>query len=235
MNLRKLVIFVIMFLIWVSPIIANEYYADIDIYLKEDGSVKIEGLTNHPTLLTNNTFAHDYTSKNGKYWLLNITKKEQFSELLFRVHMPKDSKINYLKTRHLSRIEYDKSITIIGTGKNENFIILVQYSIEKQITSQSKLIYLLIFLTLILITSFLYYKKSSKNKQTQINVDLLTPRQREIVLILQKHKGMLTQSKLEKLTGFPKSSLSRNIDSLARREIIKKEQQGMSNIVILIK
>ena len=66
-----------------------------------------------------------------------------------------------------------------------------------------------------------------------MNLNTLTPRQQEIVKILQKNKGQLAQSKLEKISKLPKSSLSRNIESLKRKNILEKTPNGMSNTLIL--
>lgn len=61
--------------------------------------------------------------------------------------------------------------------------------------------------------------------------ELLPDRQRKIVELLEKYNRPVTQKLLEKEMGIPKSSLSRNIDSLAIRGIIKKENKGMTNVL----
>ncbi|MBU2442886.1 MAG: winged helix-turn-helix transcriptional regulator, partial [Nanoarchaeota archaeon] len=56
---------------------------------------------------------------------------------------------------------------------------------------------------------------------------------REIMRIIEKNKKPITQAALEKILKIPKSSLSRNIDSLVRKDIITKEGKGMSNVLFL--
>lgn len=62
----------------------------------------------------------------------------------------------------------------------------------------------------------------------------LSDRQKELITLIKHSKtGSITQAELERITGFPKSSLSRNVDSLVRKELIEKKQTGMSNTLCL--
>jgi uncharacterized membrane protein len=54
-----------------------------------------------------------------------------------------------------------------------------------------------------------------------------------IVETIQKNKGSITQAKLEKSLEIPKSSLSRNIESLVRKNILVKESKGMTNLIMI--
>ena len=65
------------------------------------------------------------------------------------------------------------------------------------------------------------------------NKDMLPERQRQIVEIIERNKGPVPQKRLETEIGIPKSSMSRNIDSLTRKGIIRKEGKGMSNVICL--
>ena len=72
-------------------IIAFEYYADVTINITEAGFVTIEGNTNYPKLLIQDT--QNYTSKTQSEWFLNISFDEIFSEYFFKVLLPKSSSI----------------------------------------------------------------------------------------------------------------------------------------------
>ena len=64
--------------------------------------------------------------------------------------------------------------------------------------------------------------------------DSLPDRQKKIITLIKDSKsGSITQAELEKITGYPKSSLSRNVDSLVRKNLIEKKQTGMSNTLCL--
>ncbi|PLW79667.1 hypothetical protein C0585_06760 [Candidatus Woesearchaeota archaeon] len=207
------------------------YYADIDIFLEDDGNVIIEGISNYPNLLTEQPNPN-YTSKKGKYWLFNMTMDETFDEFIYRLHMPKDLDINYLKTRHLSRIDQDDSITVIGTGRDESLVILVQYSINRLENNNYLIsIFLSIIILILLAAYFFFFHKKKKTKR--IDPAFLTERQKIIYDILKKSKKPLTQKYIEEKTNLPKSSVSRNIESMVRKDIISKEKVGMSNRLTL--
>jgi uncharacterized membrane protein len=60
----------------------------------------------------------------------------------------------------------------------------------------------------------------------------LTERQKEIVNLVSKNKR-ITQKGLQDKLNMPKSSLSRNVESLVKKRILKKEQKGMSNLITI--
>jgi uncharacterized membrane protein len=63
------------------------------------------------------------------------------------------------------------------------------------------------------------------------NPETLTERQNQILEILKKAGGHTTQAKLQAETKIPKASLSRNIESLVRKKIVKKERKGMTMVI----
>jgi len=99
--LKKALILILLFL----PIVyAQDYYADIEINVDDAGFVTINGQTNHPNLLIENSPI--YTSKKQDYWLLNITLNEEFSEYVYSVDLPTSASINYIKSSGFFRIEH---------------------------------------------------------------------------------------------------------------------------------
>ncbi len=83
-------------------------------------------------------------------------------------------------------------------------------------------------------SSFSSSPQSSSSLRLDAVFDQLPERQKMIItLIRESPSGFVTQAKLEKETGFPKSSLSRNVDSLVRKGFIQKEQTGMTNTLSL--
>jgi uncharacterized membrane protein len=224
---------------------AQPYYADISITVDSSGFVSIQGLTNYPNLSTFET--QEYTSKQQSYWLLNITKKELFSEYVFDLKLPQDSSINYIKSSGSIRIEENQgNLQVKGFGENESLSIIIQYQIKKQNESfiQGHFLYLfliplIIFISLIIV--FLLYKEK-KNKTTPQNTDFhyanitgLNHRQKQIVYLLHEKKIPLTQTDIQKELQIPKASVSRNLLGLERKGLIEKEHIGISNLIRLKK
>lgn len=217
-------------IILILPIVhSQDYYADVKIDVTSDGFVTIKGETNHPLLKIEKS--PEYTQKKGKYWLLNITIDDIFSDYIYELNLPDNAVINYIKTPSLSRIGYEDGISVIGTGKDKKFFIITQYYMTFNKKNKSILLYVLIILLIGIIVYYFYKKKKKK----PYNPDILTERQKQIMKIIEKSKKPVTQAMIEKKTKLPKSSLSRNIESLVRKGILKKESKGMSNVLFLKK
>lgn len=222
--------FLFVFFALLSSQIMAATYADVDIKISSDGNVEIEGLTNYDPFI--NFEDSDFLSYDGKYWVLNITSKEVFSDAIYKITLPEDVVVNYLRVTDLLTIDNKNSrMTILGTANNQKLNIIVQYRLE------SKGVSFWFFVILIAVGSGLlvwsYMMKSEKHKSYTYKG--LTPRQKQIFEIISKRPQGITQSEIESITKLPKSSLSRNIESLVRKELIHKEQSGMSNKLFLVK
>jgi uncharacterized membrane protein len=241
----------LVFLLMVSyfpNVTAEEYYADLTIEVDASGFVTIEGISNHPDLLIQDT--EQYTSKKQSYWLLNITKNETFSDFIYVVTLPSGSSINYLKSSGSVRIkEEEGNLLVKGFGQNTTFSVIVQYQIEKP--SSEGLIFgldqsLVIILILIVCGAFvLFYfyirSRTGREEVTPISgsdeayLKGLTTRQKKIINLLKDTKRPLTQSDIQKELAMPKAAVSRNIASLELKGLIEKEKVGMSNFIRLKK
>jgi uncharacterized membrane protein len=223
---------------------AIDYYADIVIDVASDGTAEISGTTNHPALIEGKT--SNLTSKKGEYWTLQLSPSETFSDYIFKVILPENADINYVKAPSQVRIsEEGKRLVIIGTGSDQKLSILMQYSFgapEKNLLNELLLWFgpALGIIVLGLALLMLGNRKASQSNQQpdakpSYNPDTLTDRQSQILEIIKSGKGIVTQAMVEKAINIPKSSISRNIDSLARKGIISKDRRGMSNILTLKK
>ncbi len=229
-----------MFTLMSSLVIAQSHYADVEIFVSEAGLVTIQGDTNIENLIVYQS--PELTSKKGAYWLLNVTTDTSVASAYYKINLPKGSSITYMKIPTFSRIETTSSgLTIIGIAEEKVFDIIVQYEIKKEGSSSSPPGWFIALTGLVLVALFAAIRfrlkkiKNKRSKSKAYNPKTLTERQLQIVKILEKNNGSTTQAALEKETGLPKSSLSRNVDSLVRREIVTKEQSGMSNVVSLKK
>ena len=244
------VLIVLLFLVLSNSSVSSEnYYADIQITVDESGFVDIEGISDYPDLLVENSQL--YTYKKQSYWLLNITKEDVFTDYIYVLTLPEGAKINYIKTSGFNGIEEESGKLIIsGTGQNESLSIVVQYQINVNSSEQSFFdqIILLILGAFSIVLAFLlvYYIFQNKQKRSvgsEINIDDykgyslkgLTERQKDIVQFLIKVKRPLTQVEIQKELDMPKAAVSRNVHSLEIKGLIEIEKVGMSNLVRLKK
>lgn len=231
--MRGIFLGLIMFILLSNSVSGINYYADIQIDVSKDGTVTFDGATNHPLLQGT---SQEFTSKKGIYWTLNITIDETFDSYIYELNLPKNSFINYLKTPQLSRILDDgNGITIIGTGENQQFVIIVQYSISVFVSEGSKILKPFLYLVVVALIAGAYLFFTKKKTKLTYDPKTLTRRQNLIMNVVRKSKDPITQAKIERITGLPKASLSRNIESLVKKELIEKHRRGMSNVITLKK
>ena len=71
-------------------------------------------------------------------------------------------------------------------------------------------------------------------EENKVNYDIknLPERQQEVIKLVEKNKKM-TQKQLEAAMSIPKSSVSRNVQALVIKGILKKEKAGQSNYITL--
>ncbi len=233
------ILLIIQTTMYLPSISAQNYYADITIEVDSSGFVTIDGTTNHPDLLIENT--EIYTLKKQSYWLLNITNEDIFSDYIYDLTLPKGSSINYIKSSGFISIEEDKgNLFIRGFGENESFSILVQYQIEKLTENQIielDLIFIIlisliiIFIIILVIVAIKEKIKDEQPKSTGYNFKGLNQRQKEIMNLLIDKNTPLTQTEIQKELNIPKAAVSRNIRGLEIKGLIEKEQIGMSNLI----
>lgn len=243
--MAKKLVFAILSLLLISipQIIAENYYADITVQVDDAGFVTIEGKTNNPSLLAEDS--QKYTSKTGDYWVLNISNTDIFSDYVYTILLPEQSSINYIRSSSNFRIEQNEGkLAVKGFGQNESIAITVQYQIGKVNVSDFSRIILIIFslavlaAALFLVSRFIKKRKKSddhKTKKEEFNMTGLSSRQKSIVKVILQENKPITQSKIQSLLKLPKASVSRNIHSLELKGIIEKERTGMSNIIKLKK
>jgi len=251
-NLQKclIILFLFLFSIFSYPIIcAQNYYADIEISVDETGVVDIEGISNYPDLIVQNS--HLYTYKKQSYWLLNITKEEVFSDYIYVITLPEGSKINHMDLSGFRGIEEeDGKLIISGAGQKEPLSLIVQYQINKTSDEQSLIDFIILsvlIMSIIILTGLLlYFIFKNKQKESvgpdvnivseeEYNFKGLSERQKEIAQLLINTKRPLTQVEIQKELDMPKAAVSRNVHSLEIKGLIEIEKIGMSNLIRLKK
>lgn len=279
----------IMSFIMISPSLvqAQEYYADIQIDVLEDGSLNIKGITNDPDFSSG--IHQEFTSKKGIYWFINISSEKKFSDYIISIKLPEGSEFNYLKTDGRSRISYDKGIRIVASGSN-SLNIALQYHVNKKAGS-TIFFWTIIIFVILSICGFILWKyvfrknkrnhlkelnkyqtlkiKSKENakinskkeivnehkvlvdKTTNANIlianenklneklnilkQTLSENQVKILELLLAEGGSLTQKQLQHRSGIPKATLSRNVEILAKKNVVKKQSRGLTNMIMFNK
>jgi uncharacterized membrane protein len=224
----KLLTFTLVTLLLIAPSF-SQFYADVVIDVAESGVVSITGLSNHPSLNASRT--EEYTSKNKSYWLLNITLPQVFEDYYYEVVLPRGAVINYIRTPSNVEIgELDNRIRVKSFAQNQYFYLVIQYSIQP--VDNTTLFYTVLILAGAGAGILIYLRYNGRTSRVKIDHSLLTERQSLIVKHLE-NSGRASQKELEDALKLPKASLSRNIDSLERKGIVKKHSKGVTNIIVL--
>jgi len=258
-------ILVLIMCLLAMPIAFADYYADVVVDVDSAGFVSIEGDTDYPGLLVDNS--EIYTSKDKGVWTLRIEKEEVFSDFFVVINLPSGSSLNYAKTSGTFRIESEKGLSVKSFGSNEPLSVVIQYQITKK--GGNYVWYVIGGLFVIGIVVYYFMKKRSKKEevfedekdeeteekkikeeekeekkeaQKKIKRELdedrikaikptLNENQIKILDALLEKKGEASQTAIKYMTEIPKSSLSRNVELMAQKNIILKFYNGTSNFI----
>ncbi|MDD4983584.1 MAG: winged helix-turn-helix transcriptional regulator [Candidatus ainarchaeum sp.] len=209
------------------------YYADVIFDVQSNGDVLISGYSDYPDL--QNGLNSNLTSKNGGLWIFNFDSNEIFLSYVFELRMPENTEINYLNISGFQKIKQDNRIIISGFGENSKLNMKLQYSSFSSASKSYWWTYLVGALVLLSIVGYVGYKKyRTKPAQKEVKPKVfLTDREKQILDLIKKNKGQITQHKIQQELGLPKSSLSRNLLSLEKKGLIKKSSKGLSNVIVL--
>ncbi len=231
-NAMKKIIILITLLLMLQT--AFPYHADITIQLHKDGSVTIKGDTDYP-LLQNIINSQNYTSKKGEYWTFNLTTKDILNNYSYLLIMPDNVVINYIKTTPNIKIITNDHLELKGYDKHKKLVLIVQYKFIKPVTDY--IIYIVIILIIpisLLITSLKKKKQPKELEKIDLNIKGLTERQKEILKLIAE-KGKISQKEISKELNIPKSSVSRNINVLVAKKIVKKIRTGQTTYISIQK
>jgi len=207
--------------------------------------VTTTGISDVPSLPLGTS--ENYTSKVKSTWTVNISAPEVLDTFVYAIALPPGAIVNYVSGKN-ARITTDgDSIVVRGAGSDLPLSVAVQYSLGEPQRNYSWLQFGIGVLLAILLAGMLrmLQRRTAKpHVQSKPVVDLedkgvptyiegLPKRQQVIIELLRKAGGTLTQRQVELALKLPKSSVSRNVESLRRRGIISKAQTGMSNTLVL--
>ena len=206
------------------------YYADVVFDVQDNGDVLVSGFSDNLDL--NEGLHQELTSKDKEFWVFDLNLNENFSSFAYEINLPDNTKLNYLNLTGFSNISTSTDkITITGFGENKPLSLKVQYSFGDKEMSLDWL-WLILAVTIIGIFMFVFEKLKKRKTKPKKDYKHLTERELSIIKFLEKN-NYSTQNKIEKALGIPKSSLSRNLLSLEKKGIIKKQQKGLSNLIYI--
>jgi uncharacterized membrane protein len=218
---------------------AEPYYADVSVEVDESGVSHVSSISNHP-LLQERT-SDSLTSKRGGYWLFNLTLPEEdvFSDFVYTVNLPEGAEVNYVKTTGQFRIiSSEGRISVSGTGSDMRMSVLIQYRLSS-LEETEGLWYLLpvaLFIILALGIYLRFLKRRSITEEAyEPFLDVLTERQKSILRMISESDKPINQSLICERLDLPKSSVSRNVNSLVRLGLVEKTRVGMSTFLSLKK
>src|SRR3989344_5235802 len=188
-----------------------------------------------------------YIEYSSKYYFTSEINPIITGNLEIKVILPEGATLDKAYNDRSSSSVYPKPARLETNGKN----IIINWNQETKAYSPLALFlvydindfnyYIIIILLLIALIIFFTFKTIKKReikiKKIKINnvEKHLKNDEKLIVNILKQKKGSCTQSTLLTLTNMSKASLSRLLDELEERNIIRKEQQGNKNLIILRK
>jgi uncharacterized membrane protein len=246
------IFFLILFLAVTSS--AVTYYADVSVDLDASGAATITGISNHPILAAGRN--DSLTSKKGSIWLFNLTlpSEDIFSDYVYAVSLPQGASVNYVKADSFRITSSAGRIVVSGSGSGRPMSVVIQYRMDEvSEKADNSYLYGALVILVIFASLFAYYllrmKKSpldepvterpAEEKKPSVPYspmhskyeDVLTDRQKDILAILQEQGKPVNQALICQRLGLPKSSVSRNVASLADLGLVEKKKLGMSTFV----
>lgn len=200
----------------ITPALASEFSESL--VISDEGFVQ-----------TSAGLSDDYTSKTGGDWYFSFSAQEFYERVDLRVYFPRTATLKAVDTNLDYTIGYENALFIEFEKDNIIPRIIVKYSLQPPAQTNYFLVLLLSFIPVIIIISCLILRIKKTSDKV---LSLLNEKERQVYLTVRQENGV-KQSKLRKVTGLPKATLSRTIDSLERKGLIRKQGYGMTNRISL--
>jgi uncharacterized membrane protein len=240
--------FALAILIFAQCAAGELYYADVVVDVQASGVASVSGLSNHQSLQPHTT--DSLTSKKSGFWLFNLTlpPEDNFSDYVYEVRLPQDAEVNYVKSEGRWRIAtFGDRISLIGTGSGQSLGVVIQYRITAQPREDYSLPLAAAAAVFVVAAAAYYLPKRRRDKSEEAaasepesavpesHAGMLTERQKEILRILSEAGAPVNQTLICERLDLPKSSVSRNISTLAKLGLVEKTRVGMSTFISLPK
>jgi uncharacterized membrane protein len=211
---------------------AQGYYADITLEVKENGAVNISGTTNSTYLLLGET--QTLTTKQGEVWTLNFEAQEEFETYSLEVIFPSGVEIIKAKASGASAITTKEGKTALITSGNGQIAVQIEYKLNSSAKETPNFTLFGIVLIILIMTGialFAFKKMKPKKEKKKYDKEVLTDRQKQIAEVIEKNNGKATQAEIQKELGLPKASLSRNLRTMEKKGMIRKDKKGNTMLI----
>jgi hypothetical protein len=217
----------LLFLFLASFVVSDSgYYADVVFDVEDSGLVRVSGVSNHPQLMGD---THEWTGKRGEAWVFNASLDGRFTDLVYSIRLPEGALINYVRTSGQFRIANEGGrVTVNVAGRDLPVKALIQYSIEPPVGRGW--FYHLILLAAIVVFFALAALKRMRGRP-KAGFGGLTYRQKQIMDYVAGSRSPVSQQDICDALKLPKSSVSRNVETLVRLKALKKVRTGVSTVI----
>jgi hypothetical protein len=213
------------FLVATVASVSGAFYADTTFYVDGDGTVSVQGSSNHPRLTTG--VYENLTSSADGVEVFAVSINESFSDYLFTVDLPGGAEIISVESEASTRINTEGSgLQVRGVAENKPFGVRVEYTVDEQDTTTWWPV--LVVAVLAGFAATYWYLRDSWESPRDVN-----DRQRRILVFLHGRGGEATQSVIADELDLPKSSTSRNLATLERKGYVDRVDEGNAKTVVL--
>ena len=218
-------------------IVLPEDYYDFNIKLNKENYELNDNVLNIKNIDKETKFELSYStvkfsSKSENIWGISIEKGDliNIDNNVVSVYLPKNTKL--LSVNEDAEV-YTLNNRIIIDLRNLDEDLKIDYEFYRAKGFNLWLVFV-VLLVLVFLFIFLKFKRKKSKKDVEENpiMNTLTENESKIVNLLIENKR-LTQKKIRYLTGFPKSTLSRTLKHLQRKNLIEMKRVGISNVVYL--
>ncbi|MFH1785851.1 MAG: winged helix-turn-helix transcriptional regulator [Candidatus Micrarchaeota archaeon] len=181
-------------------------------------------------------WSDSFTSKNGSEWIYDFTIafSEDIDTFNAKINLPKNAMItksNGAVNNEKNSLSLSWTASLLKTTKaNLRAVYTLTYE-------ASGFPYLLLLIPAAIILYFIFKNKQTKIIRPTIEDDpvfkTLDETDKEIVKLLYNNKGKSTQASIYLHTHIPKATLSRRLNSLENKGIIKRSQKGNRKLITL--
>ena len=194
----------------------------------------------------------DYlTNKFGPVWVFNLSIDATFDYCIFLIYLPKDAAIKKIDSDSLDTTidVVDDGLRVTAQGWGVVYpSVVVEYNLSKRDTKSNieaffdlrTVFYLTLLMLSIIFVFFIASKFKMPQKKLQVNQEkldtiltTLNDRERDIVTAIIKFGNRSSQNELQTYLDIPRASISRILENLYAKRIIKKWKVGKTNKVEL--
>lgn len=244
---------------------ASTYYADIMVDVDASGGSALSGISNHPLLSAGRTDSFTSKAGRVWLFNMTLPRQDVFSDYVYAIELPPGAQVNYVKAESFRITSPGGRIRVSGSGRNGPLSVLIQYQIGGEPAKNASFFLVALVAVVLITAGFIFFflrrkhgakagegkgfsskthegseVKGTKDTKTAASnysryEGVLTERQKDILRIVSGSDKPMNQAFVCEALNLPKSSVSRNVATLADLGMIEKKRIGMSTFLSLKK